>query len=187
MHLVIDGFGGDAAKLWDTELVRRFLDEYPDALDMTKITEPRVLEYDAPRPEDSGVSGFVIIAESHISVHTFPRKQYVNIDIFSCQTFDHERALQDAKELFDFDEAQSWLLDRGLEWLDERQGLVEAQHQRAALHTAPGRRPDNGGGNDGRPENGGGNGNRPGAANGHYRNGAAPRRFPPRVLDEPAP
>ena len=140
MHLVIDGFGGDAAKLWDTELVRRFLDEYPDALDMTKITEPRVLEYDAPRPEDSGVSGFVIIAESHISVHTFPRKQYVNIDIFSCQTFDHERALQDAKELFDFDEAQSWLLDRGLEWLDERQGLVEAQHQRAALHTAPGRR-----------------------------------------------
>lgn len=186
MHLVIDGFGGDAAKLWDTELVRRFLDEYPDALDMTKITEPRVLEYDAPRPEDSGVSGFVIIAESHISVHTFPRKQYVNIDIFSCQTFDHERALQDAKELFDFDEAQSWLLDRGLEWLDERQGLVEAQNQRAALHTAPGRRDENGGnsGNSPGPVNGG----RPaGRANGHYRNGAAPRSFPPRVLDEPAP
>ena len=185
MHLVIDGFGGDAAKLWDTELVRRFLDEYPDALDMTKITEPRVLEYDAPRPEDSGVSGFVIIAESHISVHTFPRKQYVNIDIFSCQTFDHERALQDAKELFDFDEAQSWLLDRGLEWLDERQGLVEAQNQRAALHTAPARHSDSAPGNGGNSANG--NSGRPGPANGHYRNGAAPRSFPPRVLDEPAP
>ena len=170
MHLVIDGFGGNAAKLWDTELVRRFLNEYPDALDMTKITEPRVLEYDAPRPEDSGVSGFVIIAESHISVHTFPHKRYVNIDIFSCQTFDHERALQDAKELFGFDEAQSWLLDRGLEWLDERQGLVEAQNQRAALHNAPGSTPgpiNNGGGSAPGPINNGG----PGSAAGPNNNG----------------
>ena len=62
MHLVIDGFGGNASKMWDEQLVRQFLTDYPDALEMTRITEPRVLVYDAPKPEDSGVSGFVIIA-----------------------------------------------------------------------------------------------------------------------------
>ena len=90
-----------------------------------------------PKPEDSGVTGFVIIAESHISIHTFPRKNYVNIDIFSCRPFDHDRALQDAKKLFDLNDTQSWLLERGLEWLDESQGLTESQAQRTALTTAP--------------------------------------------------
>lgn len=133
MHLVIDGFGGNTGKMWDEGLVRQFLTDYPDALEMTRITEPRVLVYDAPKPEDSGVSGFVIIAESHISIHTFPKKKYVNIDIFSCRPFDHDKALQDAKTLFDLDDTKSWLLDRGLEWLDEGQGILESQSQRSAL------------------------------------------------------
>jgi S-adenosylmethionine decarboxylase len=111
------------------------LTDYPDALEMTRITEPRVLVYDAPKPEDSGVSGFVIIAESHISIHTFPHKSYVNIDIFSCRPFDHDRAMEDVKKLFDLGDTRTWLLDRGLEWLDERQGLRESQAQRAALET----------------------------------------------------
>ena len=133
MHLVIDGYGGDTTKMWDIQLVRQFLTDYPESLGMTRITDPKVLDYQAPKPEDSGVSGFVIIAESHISIHTFPRKSYVNIDIFSCRAFDYERALADATELFDLKEVKNWLLDRGLEWLDERQGLAEAQSQRTAL------------------------------------------------------
>ena len=135
MHLVIDGFDGNTSKMWDEKLVRQFLTDYPDALEMTRITEPSVLVYDAPKPEDSGVSGFVIIAESHISIHTFPRKNYVNIDIFSCRAFDHDRALDAVRKLFDLEDVQTWILDRGLEWLDERQGLAESQAQRAALES----------------------------------------------------
>jgi S-adenosylmethionine decarboxylase len=133
MHLVIDGYGGDIDKMWDEDLVRDFLYQYPESLGMTRITEPNVLTYEAPKSEDSGVSGFVIIAESHISIHTFPRKDYINIDIFSCRPFDHERALEDVKDLFALAEVKTWLLNRGLEWLDERQALAEAQQQRAAL------------------------------------------------------
>jgi S-adenosylmethionine decarboxylase len=133
MHLVIDGYGGNIDKMWDLDLVRDFLYDYPESLDMTRITEPNVLRYDAPKSEDSGVSGFVIIAESHISIHTFPRKDYINIDIFSCQPFNHEQALEDVKKTFGLTEVKTWLLERGLEWLDERQGLAEAQQQRAAL------------------------------------------------------
>ncbi len=133
MHLVIDGFRGNILKMWDEQLVERFLLECPTQLNMTRITEPKVLRYDAPKAEDAGVSGFVIIAESHISIHTFPRRDYVNIDIFSCLPFDHQVALEQVKNLFDFKDVKTWLLDRGLEWLDERQGLAEAMEQRGAL------------------------------------------------------
>ena len=68
---------------------------------MTKIAPPEVHTYRGSKPEDWGVSGFVLIAESHISIHTFPHRQYVNIDIFSCKSFDYQRALAEAKQLFD--------------------------------------------------------------------------------------
>ena len=87
MHLVIDGHNGDRQRLQDPDVVHRFLDEYPDALGMTKITPPHVYTYHGPQPGDWGVSGFVLIAESHISVHTFPDRGYVNIDVFSCKEF----------------------------------------------------------------------------------------------------
>ena len=62
---------------------------------MTKVTEPAVHTYHGPQPQDWGVSGFVIIAESHISVHTFPDRGHVNVDIFSCKEFDAERAREE--------------------------------------------------------------------------------------------
>ena len=133
MHLVIDGFGGNQGKMWDTELLREFLTNYPANLGMTRITEPKVVEYHGPKPDEDGISGFVIIAESHISVHTFPYRNYVNIDIFSCRSFDDARALEDAKALFDVDEVKTWVLDRGLEWLDTQQALSQVQAQRASL------------------------------------------------------
>lgn len=138
MHLIIDGYGGDNAMMWDTARLRAFLDEYPARLGMTKITEPEVLEYHGPNPDDSGISGFVIIAESHISVHTFPGRDYVNIDIFSCQSFDHEQATADARALFGLRRIKTWLLDRGLEWTDAVQGAAETRRQRAVLQTAAG-------------------------------------------------
>lgn len=82
---------------------------------MAKISEPTVLTHEAAQPEDSGLTGFVIIAESHISVHTFPMRNYVNIDIFSCRAFDSERVLQDIKKFFELHQVNSWVIDRGLE------------------------------------------------------------------------
>ena len=118
MHLLIDGYGGDVQRMQDKDLLFRFLNEYPATLGMTKICEPSVMHYDAPKPEDSGLSGFVIIAESHISVHTFPRRNYINLDIFSCSSFDSQRALKDVKDLFFLRHARTWVIDRGLEHYD---------------------------------------------------------------------
>ena len=131
MHLVIDGYNCDPARLSDQEFVRGFLDEFPDRIEMTKIVPPAVYTYRGPIPEDWGVSGFVIIAESHISVHTFPDRGYVNIDVFSCKEFDADEALREVRDLFGIDDVRSWTLDRGLEHLEPATAkrVVEAERE----------------------------------------------------------
>ena len=115
MHLAIDGYNGDREKLADSDFLYRFLDTFPDSIGMTKIASPTVYTYHAPKHEDWGVSGFVIIAESHISIHTFPERNYVNIDVFSCKSFDVDKALDEIKGIFSFSTVKTWILERGLE------------------------------------------------------------------------
>ena len=67
---------------------------------MTKISEPYVLQYSGEKPEDWGVTGFVIIAESHIAIHTFPDHGYVWVDIFSCKEFEADGAIDRIVETF---------------------------------------------------------------------------------------
>jgi S-adenosylmethionine decarboxylase len=133
MHLVIDGLGCDAAQIADPEHVRQFLDAYPDAIHMTKITPPAVYTYKGPKAEDWGVSGFVIIAESHISVHTFPDRGYVNIDVFSCKEFNAEQAIEEIRGQFSMTEVKSWVLDRGLEHLDPVTAKEVVEEEREAV------------------------------------------------------
>ena len=119
MHLIIDGYGAQKERLEDRDVLFNFLNDYPDAIGMTKITEPFIYDYDGgQKPEDWGVSGFVLIAESHISIHTFPHKGYLNIDIFSCKDFDHERAVKELTDKFAIADVKSWTLDRGLDQVE---------------------------------------------------------------------
>ena len=116
MHLLIDGFGGDVQNMKDEDFVYRFLDMLPSEIGMNKISTPHVTAYHGPKEEDWGVSGFVLIAESHISVHTFPERAYVNIDVFSCKDFDHEQALAQIREVFSLDQVKLWVIGRGLDY-----------------------------------------------------------------------
>lgn len=116
MHVTIDGFGGNPAQLGNLELVRNLLDRYPDEIGMTKISVPNVFEYSGVKPEDWGVSGFVLIAESHIAVHTFPEHRQVWVDIFSCKGFDEIPAINKIVDAFSLQRTRVHKLERGLEY-----------------------------------------------------------------------
>jgi len=116
MHLIIDGFGSNRELLESEELIYQLLDEYPDQIGMTKVTPPYVFRYIGSKPEDWGISGFVLIAESHISIHTFPERCYVNIDVFSCKDFDSEQAIRDLQARLELTKLRSYVLNRGLEY-----------------------------------------------------------------------
>ena len=115
MHVIIDGYGGDPDQLSDENVVRVILDQYPGRLGMTKITQPTVVRYKGSKPEDWGVSGYVMIAESHISVHTFPERLLIWADVFSCKEFDAAPLIEDLKRQFRLRELQVQMLERGLE------------------------------------------------------------------------
>ena len=116
VHLMVDGYGCDRLALEDISLIYSFLDDYPTQMNMTKIMPPYVFRYNGSVPEDWGVSGFVLIAESHISIHTFPEKQYLSIDMFSCKPFDTQLAVQTIKDYFDIQKYEMQVLDRGQEF-----------------------------------------------------------------------
>ena len=139
MHLAIDAYGADSAKLSDETLVFRFLDEYPDVIGMTKVAPPQVYSYTGKVPDDWGVSGFVIIAESHISVHTFPDKCYLNIDIFSCNDFDVSASLEDVKTTFGVKgEIKTWTMNRSFDHATSREAYAGMVRERVFLTTARG-------------------------------------------------
>ena len=49
-----------------------------------------------------GVSGVIVIAESHMSIHTWPEYNYASVDFFTCgQTVDPYRAYEYVREQLD--------------------------------------------------------------------------------------
>ena len=115
-HLVFDGHGCPAPRLDDLQSLYAFLERLPDQIGMTRIMPPYVFRHDAQDPRMAGLSGFVLIAESHISVHAFPARRYVNVDVFSCEPFDVELVLVGVKRAFAPRRSEWKLFDRGLEF-----------------------------------------------------------------------
>jgi len=85
-HLTIDGYGGLFENLNNKELVLKCLSELPEKLGMQKLADPVVyFAKENDKKDPGGWSGFVVIAESHISVHTFPAKGFVSADVYTCK------------------------------------------------------------------------------------------------------
>ena len=114
MHLIIDGYSSNKKILRDEDFLRKCLENYPARIGMTRISPPYVLKYVGPVLEDWGISGFVFIAESHIGIHTFVERNYINIDVFSCKDFDTDKAIEDLREGFELVKLRTCLIDR--EW-----------------------------------------------------------------------
>jgi len=86
VHLMLDGYDGSATKLADQSLIADLLNALPCRLGMHKIAEPVVVAAGLQNRKDhGGLSGFVLTAESHICVHTFPIRGYVSADVYTCQ------------------------------------------------------------------------------------------------------
>jgi len=113
MHLIIDGYGSNPDLLQNEKFIYQLLDKYPAEIGMTKIAPPQVLRYVGAKPEEWGISGFVLIAESHISIHTFVERCYVNIDVFSCKSFDSSQVTKDLTHRLQLTEVRTHLIDRG--------------------------------------------------------------------------
>lgn len=114
VHLTLDGYGGSTTKLYEMKRVFKVLNNLPAILDMHKLTAPYLVDAPPVTPKDQGgISGFVMIQESHISIHTFPHKGFLTADVYSCKPFDTEKAIDYFKKQFDLQELEINIIKRG--------------------------------------------------------------------------
>jgi len=85
-HLLVDFWGG--SRLNDADLMADALREAAEASDAT-VLHVHVHEFGG----EGGVSGVAVLAESHISVHTWPELDYAAFDVFMCGNCRPEKAV----------------------------------------------------------------------------------------------
>lgn len=120
LHLMLDAYGVDRKKLDDMKRVYKFLDDVPDMIGMTQLGLPVVVDVDASGKgkDPGGISGFVIVAESHVSVHTFAKRGFFTMDVYSCKNFKDQidKLMAYVKKMFPYKEKELRVVKRGLKY-----------------------------------------------------------------------
>jgi len=65
-----------------------------------------------PFPDSDGITGVAILAESHISIHTWPEHDYIALDIFMCGNSDPQTALDWLTDFFQPKAVDAKLIER---------------------------------------------------------------------------
>ena len=119
-HLLIDAVCNHEGALFDIDVGKALLAEMADTIGMTMIMAPTGVQFPhekgpgidsnprpietAPKGATAGYSAFVMLAESHISLHTFPEAGFLTVDCYSCKDFDHALAIDCLDRAFDLRE-----------------------------------------------------------------------------------
>ena len=115
-HLLLDGFCKEENNLDSIEKIKEFLIDLCNEINMTRLIEPVVVNYEGhPLEDENGVTGFVIIAESHISIHTYPSKDYFTLDIYSCNEFEIEPIIHFVKKELNLKKGKYKIVKRGFD------------------------------------------------------------------------
>jgi len=107
-HLLFDCYGCRDAALGDAAAMRDVLVRAAAAFGLTVIAE-RLHQY---LPQ--GVSGVLILAESHLAVHTWPERGFAAVDLFTCGARPHSARLADhLKSVLAAQRVECRLVERG--------------------------------------------------------------------------
>lgn len=117
LHVMLELYDCDPQILSDDNLVFTVLDKLPDKIGMNKLITPQVVHTPGNNKRDpGGWSGFVIIQESHISIHTFVKRRFVTADVYSCKEFDPYIAIDYFKKMFKTDDIEYGIEQRGIKY-----------------------------------------------------------------------
>src|SRR5690348_6033564 len=101
LHVMFDAYNCSKEALDSRDLVEKILNELPEVIGMKKLIDPVVLFAEGNDKRDpGGWTGFVVIQESHISIHTFVKRGFVTADVYTCKDFDPQIAIDYLKNVF---------------------------------------------------------------------------------------
>ena len=107
-HLLADLRGCDPARLANLACVQDAMLEAARISGATLITH--TFHHFAPL----GISGVVIVSESHLAIHTWPEHQFAAIDYFTCgDSIDQARAIESMRQALGAEEISTREIQRG--------------------------------------------------------------------------
>ncbi len=108
-HTLLELYGCPAALLANSDALHPLLLAAVRAAGATVVTE--VFHNFSPH----GVSGVIVIAESHVAIHTWPEHAYAAVDIFSCNlALDHAAMSRGIATALGAVRMESRVVERGL-------------------------------------------------------------------------
>ena len=108
-QILVELYDCDAEVLNDVQSVETIV------MDATKASGASIISYDFHKFSPHGVSGTIVIAESHVAIHTWPEYGYSAVDIFTCgETIDPWVIHEMIKQAFRSKNTSSMELKRGL-------------------------------------------------------------------------
>ncbi|MDF4204662.1 adenosylmethionine decarboxylase [Maribacter sp. SA7] len=117
IHATWDVYNCNADKLSFVPYIKESLHTITATLNLEELNEA------FKQFEPIGVTGFILLAESHISIHTWPEHNYAAIDVFSCKEFDTSVVTELLKRLFESNTIDLNQLNRGSLELAQRSKL----------------------------------------------------------------
>jgi S-adenosylmethionine decarboxylase len=81
-----------------------FLHDMVSAIGMTAISDVHIVDYKHPDPKkqiDNGISAIIMIAESHIAIHSWPGYKAARIMIDSCKPVSSDAAISVVRRWFE--------------------------------------------------------------------------------------
>ena len=107
-HYIVDLYGCSFEILNNQSVIRAIIHDIVEKIGAKLVAE----NYKIFSP--MGISGYAIISESHISIHTWPEYQYAAVDVFSCKKIVSTETVEYIKSCFKAKNYNLYLLDRGI-------------------------------------------------------------------------
>ncbi|MCB0343647.1 MAG: adenosylmethionine decarboxylase [Bdellovibrionales bacterium] len=109
-HYLVEFIGCDSDKIASASVVETIM------LEAARLSNATLLSHAFHQFAPQGVSGFLFIAESHFSIHTWPEESYAGVDIFTCgKEMDAQIAIEHLEREFAAKSVQVKLLSRGID------------------------------------------------------------------------
>ena len=112
-HLLVELRGARRALLDDAQVLEKLL------LEAAARASARVVQAAFHRFQPEGVTGFLLLEESHLSIHTWPAQGYAAVDFYTCGASDPRPALVFLAEALEAEQ---------VEWLSVKRGARKLSH-----------------------------------------------------------
>ena len=107
-HQIVEFNGCEEAKIDNSDFIREIF------LKAAKLGNATIVNECFHEFSPYGITGVLVIAESHISIHTWPEHKYVAVDIFSCgDKVDYNKIIDYLKDKLKCKNFSSTSINRG--------------------------------------------------------------------------